>query len=124
MPNALIGQTRNTTSLVQNIDQWKRYREVNGGGYVACTAEAVDYTCPWVQSGEYRDYTFNAPATLEGDLSVDDIVTYQWRPAGYDEDIGNADSFYITSAEYTIVESLSSASKNMVYYSFSGMAMA
>ena len=102
-----VGSTVYVTSPVQNIDQWKRYREVNGGGYVECTEDEVDYTCPWTKVGEYRVYTFQASTTFEEDLNIDDVVTYQWRPSGYDADIPDAESFYINSQEYTIDESSS-----------------
>lgn len=124
MPSTVVGQTKYTASPVFGIDEWKRYREVDGGGYVECTVETVDYTCPWVKSGVHRVYAFNAPAPIEEDLSIGDVVTYQWRPAGYDADIDNAADFYITSAEYTIVESLSSTANFMVYSNINGLAMA
>lgn len=70
MADISIGTTVYVTSPIQNIDQWKRYREVNGGGYVECTAEEVDYICLWVKVGDYRNYSFRAPVTIEEDLNL------------------------------------------------------
>jgi hypothetical protein len=112
---AIIGRTYYTVSTVQNIDQWKRFREANGGGYIECTEDPVDYTCPWIKVDDERVYSFNAPAEIEDDLSTDDVITYQWRPAGYDEDIANAEDFYITSIAYIIMNVNVSTGKRLAF---------
>lgn len=100
----VIGATIHKSSPVYDIDYWKRYRSVNGGEFLACTGEVYDYLCPSSQEGGQQVYNFNAPATLEEDLNIDDTVQYQWRPAYFDEDIEDAVNFYIESNIYTVTE--------------------
>ena len=102
-----VGTTIHKSSPVYDIDYWKRYRSVNGGEFTACTEELYDYLCPSSQVDNQQVYVFNAPATLEEDLNVNDEVQYQWRPAYLDEDIEDAEDFYIESDVYTVTESSS-----------------
>jgi hypothetical protein len=108
MPNTQLGQTIHVASTVRNIDQWKKYLKIGAGDYVQVSADEVDYTLAegngWVFNPvtETRDYSFNAPFEVASPLVVGDMFTVQWRPAGYDADIDDVETYYVTSDEYSV----------------------
>ena len=90
------------TNDIQNIDQWKIYRNVNNEGYQPVSENEVDYICPWEKVGEIRVYNFNASYNLNN-LNVNDTFTLRFNPAGYDNiPEGFNDAFIFESNEYIV----------------------